>query len=46
LGLKFIVIGSNTVRKLYVRTAVIAQVKLDKFYFQAGNAVINFSDKF
>jgi prepilin-type N-terminal cleavage/methylation domain-containing protein len=45
-GLEFIVIGNKTARKLYVRTAVIAQVKLDKFYFQADNAVINFSDKF
>jgi prepilin-type N-terminal cleavage/methylation domain-containing protein len=45
-GLEFIVIGNKTARKLYVRTAVIAQVKLDKFHFQADNAVINFSDKF
>ncbi len=45
-GLEFIVIGDKTARKLYVRTAVIAQVQLDRFYFQADNAVINFSDKF
>jgi hypothetical protein len=45
-GLEFIVIGNKTARKLYVRTAVIAQVKLDRFYFQADNTVINFSDKF
>ncbi len=45
-GLEFIVIGNKTARKLYVRTAVIAQVQLDRFYFQADNAVINFSDKF
>jgi prepilin-type N-terminal cleavage/methylation domain-containing protein len=45
-GLEFIVIGSKTARKLYVRTAVTAQIKIDRFYFQSNNTVINFSDKF
>ncbi len=45
-GLEFIVIGNKTARKLYVRTAIVAQIKNDKFYFQSNNSVINFADKF
>jgi len=45
-GLEFIVIGNKTARKLYVRTAIVAQIKNNKFYFQSNNSVINFADKF
>ncbi len=45
-GFEFIVIGNKTARKLYLRTAIVAQIKNDKFYFQSNNSVINFSDKF